>query len=181
MLLLFCFNRVCVKSCQEICLRFQAIVKMSYRAIDDAFVLFDQDICWKQDESLNEQKHSTGLDDAVVVFDQKTSWKKEDTNIHQKQSMGLEPQIGKRLVNNTFIETPNFSCPYRKHDPKLYNIVNWRRCVMISYTSIARVEYAILLPVSQDLFSLNHLQGTYLYASSDLSMFQVSEYVQDSR
>lgn len=34
----------------------------------------------------------------------------------------------------------NFACPYRKHKPRVYNIIEWRTCALTSYSTIARVK-----------------------------------------
>jgi hypothetical protein len=35
-----------------------------------------------------------------------------------------------------------FACPYRKHDPRKYNIHDWSTCALTPHRSVARVKYA---------------------------------------
>lgn len=41
---------------------------------------------------------------------------------------------------------PKFACPYRKHDPRKYNITDWRTCALTPQSTIARVKFVHLSP-----------------------------------
>lgn len=51
----------------------------------------------------------------------------------RRRKKSLRPQDAKDHIK--------LACPYRKHNPRKYNLTDWSSCAVSGYTSIARVKY----------------------------------------
>jgi hypothetical protein len=47
-------------------------------------------------------------------------------------------------------EPPHFACPYRKHDPRKYNVNEWVACALTPQKGLHRVKFDILKPLGAD-------------------------------
>jgi hypothetical protein len=47
-------------------------------------------------------------------------------------------------------EPPHFACPYRKHDPRKYNVNEWVACALTPQKGLHRVKFDILRALGAD-------------------------------
>jgi hypothetical protein len=47
-------------------------------------------------------------------------------------------------------ERPQFACPYRKHDPRKYNVNEWTACALTPRDAVARIKFGVLKTFGAD-------------------------------
>jgi hypothetical protein len=62
----------------------------------------------------------------------------------------------------------NFACPYRKHNSRKYNVIEWRTCALTSHNTIARVKLVSSILSSCKSRTNNKSQGPSLQTSSNI-------------
>jgi len=66
-------------------------------------------------------------------------------------------------------ERPQFACPYRKHDPRKYNVNEWAACALTPREGVARVKFEILKSFARDT-ELIVLKVSLIFKTSNSSM-----------
>lgn len=79
------------------------------------------------------------------------------------------PKKGPILLNSGN-NRPGFACPYRKHNPRKYNVSEWRPCALTPHNTIARVKYISLSSFHQKMNANTVLKGTSLQTPSNISV-----------
>lgn len=67
---------------------------------------------------------------------------KEDDEDFSDENDRRNPKRPRKAMSMlaTILGNKRFACPYRKHDPELYNVQHWRSCALTSLENISRVK-----------------------------------------
>jgi hypothetical protein len=66
----------------------------------------------------------------------------DDENPENEDTRGFKRPKLTNSSSSSMAVSMLFACPYRKHDPRKYNIHDWSTCALTPHRSVARVKYA---------------------------------------
>jgi hypothetical protein len=64
----------------------------------------------------------------------------DDPESDEDSQKRYQPPREGSVVLDSGSSRPNFACPYRKHNPRKYNVTEWRPCSLTPHNTIARVK-----------------------------------------
>ncbi|KAF4633012.1 hypothetical protein G7Y89_g5111 [Cudoniella acicularis] len=126
-----------------------------HRVMAEFWLIFDQDWSSSQSQRGGSPSESSGWSNSSLASTNTeklsahgTKRKRSDDEDGPEEpddnSRGI---VGKSPLSEKDIERPNeFACPFRKHDPSMYNIFSYRGCTVSSWKAIARLKYKSLSP-----------------------------------
>lgn len=124
-------------------------VELVNRLMNDFWVIFNQD--WATGIRQCSSGSNSGSN-FVSVASLSPSFN-ENGSKHSRERMDSQPPVedkdsraSKRprtmiSPSRNMNEKPKFACPYRKHNPRKYNVRNWSPCALTPHKTVARVKF----------------------------------------
>ena len=105
----------------------------------------------------------------------------EDDDRGQNNEDRRDPKRPRALLSppQSTDDSTKFGCPYRKRDPRKYNVQCWRSCALTPLESVARVKYTTSDHFIRSLANIE--QRSFIQASSYISLSTMQSAVQRSR
>ena len=66
--------------------------------------------------------------------------RKRQVNSYNSGDKQQSKRVGSKVTKKPGKEQLKFACPFRKHNPKKYGVMQWHYCALTSYSSIARLK-----------------------------------------
>lgn len=86
--------------------------------------------------SLNTSTRTSNLGSAKRSLEDEGKELPEEDDDERRAKKPRTPAVSR----NALEESAQFACPYRKHDPRKYNVNDWSSCALTPLRTVARVK-----------------------------------------